>query len=387
MFLEESRGVLEQYAPGLEAELAGHGLLAMESKDPQEIKALIRKYHLLRLWVPASLGGAMISPYDGIRLQRAIGARAPSMALMLTMHNFTVSFCGALADYVPLCARMLHDVAHDNLLVASAFAEGRRGAGILDSTVYVAPDGDGFRITGSKKPCTMANSMDIITVGVAMQGPDGIKRTGMAILPANASGVTRHRFWNVPLLAAADSEELRFDNVRISADQVLLASEDDAETASIVAMGEAIGLCWFEIVASASYLGVVSAMADRVVADRRVEESERVLLAGELECAQAALDGAIHLMQTCQPDGALLARVLMIRFGVQRALERCAMLAAELAGGLAYIRDTEIMTLLAASRCLAFHPIGRKAAQPMLAAWLESGADVDGSSSASGSEA
>ncbi|SEB02721.1 acyl-CoA dehydrogenase family protein [Paraburkholderia sartisoli] len=383
MFLQDSRAVLEQYAPGLEAELAGQGLLAMESKDPREITALIRRYRLPRLWVPASHGGATISPYDGIRMQRAIGARAPSMALMLTMHNFTVSFCGALADHVPSCARMLHDVAHDNLLVASAFAEGRRGAGILDSTVYMVPDGDGFRITGSKKPCTMANSMDIITVGVAVQGSDGTKHTGMAILPASTPGVTRHRFWHVPLLAAADNEELRFDNVRVPADQVLLAAEGDMETAGIVAVAEAMGLCWFEIVASASYLGVVSAMAERVVTDRRVEDSERVLLAGELECAQAALDGAIHLMQTCPPDEALLARVLMIRFGVQRTLERCAMHAAELAGGLAYIRDGEIMTLLAASRCLAFHPIGRKAAQPMLAAWLDQAAGIDASSGAS----
>lgn len=386
MFLQESRVVLEQYAPGLEAELAGQGLLAMESKDPREIKSLIRQHRLPRLWVPASSGGSMISPYDGIRLQRAIGARAPSMALMLTMHNFTVSFCGALADHVPSCARMLRDVAHDNLLVASAFAEGRRGAGILDSTVFMVPDGDGFRITGSKKPCTMANSMDIITVGVAVQGTDGIKRTGMAILPANEPGVTRHKFWDVPLLAAADSEELRFDNVRVSAGQVLLASEGDAETAGIVAVAEAMGLCWFEIIASASYLGAVSAMADRVVADRRIDDSERVLLAGELECAQAALDGAIHLMQTCPPDGALLARVLMIRFGVQRTLERCAMLAAELAGGLVYVRDAEMMTLLAASRCLAFHPIGRKAAQPVLAAWLDSTVDDRASSLASSSQ-
>ncbi|MFM0043245.1 acyl-CoA/acyl-ACP dehydrogenase [Paraburkholderia sediminicola] len=374
MFLQESRAVLARYAPGLDAELTHRGLSALESMEPQAIKALIHQYRLPRLWVPSSLGGAAISPYDGIRMQRAIGASAPSMALMLTMHNFTVSFCNALADHVPSCAHMLHDVAHDNLLVASAFAEGRRGAGILDSTVFMTPDGDDFRISGSKKPCTMANCMDIITVGVALQGADGAKHTGMAILPADAAGVTRRAFWNVPLLAAADNHELCFDNVKVSADQLLLATEDDAETAQIVAVAEVLGLCWFEIVASASYLGVVSGMAARVVADRGVEESERVLLGSELESAQAALDGAVHLMQTCPPDEALLARVLMIRFGVQRAIERCAMHAAELGGGLAFIRDGEMMTLLMASRCLAFHPISRKAARPMIAAWLEADA-------------
>lgn len=373
MFLQESRAVLEHYAPGLDAELAREGLSAMESKDPQAIKALIRQFRLPRLWVPEPLGGAAISPYDGIRLQRAIGARAPSMALMLTMHNFTISFCSALADHAPACARMMHEVAHDNLLVASAFAEGRRGAGILDSTVFMTPDGDDFRITGSKKPCTMAGCMDIITVGVALQGPDGAKHTGMAILPASVPGVTCRAFWNVPLLAAADNHELRFDNVKVPVDQVMFATEEDPDSAQLVAAAEVLGLCWFEIVACASYLGVVSGMADRVLADRGVEESERVLLGTELESAQAALDGAIHLMETCSPDQTLLARVLMIRFSVQRIIERCAMHAAELAGGLAFIRDDEIMTQLAASRCLAFHPISRKAARPMMVAWLEAG--------------
>ncbi|MBW9107787.1 acyl-CoA dehydrogenase family protein [Paraburkholderia phenoliruptrix] len=374
MLLQDSRAVLEQYAPGLDGELAEQGLLVMEGKEPAAIRALIRRYRLPRLWVPSSLGGAAISPYDGIRMQRAVAARAPSMALMLTMHNFTVSFCNALAAYVPCCERMLRDVAHDDLLVASAFAEGRRGAGILDSTVYMTPDGADFLIDGSKKPCTMSGCMDIITVGVAVKTPDGGKRTGLAVLPAGEPGVTQRPFWSVPLLAAADNHELRFDKVRVSADQVLLAAEGDNETAQVVASAEVLGLCWFEIVASASYLGAVSGMAERVVADTGVDETERVLLGGELESAQAALDGAVHLMQTCEPNESLLARVLMIRFGVQRIIERCAMQAAELAGGLAFVRDRELMTQLAISRCLAFHPISRKAARPLLAAWLEAGA-------------
>ncbi|MGA7812322.1 acyl-CoA dehydrogenase, partial [Caballeronia sp.] len=322
----------------------------------------------------ARRGGRGISPYDGIRIQRAIGARSPSMAVMLTMHNFTVGFCETLAEAVPCCANMLRHVASDNLLVASAFAEGRLGAGVLDSTVYVTRDGDGFRINGSKKPCTMAGCMDIITVGVAEVGADGNKRTGMAILAGDLPGISRHAFWKVPLLAAADNNELRFENVRVSADQVLLAGDDDAEIAEIVALGEVTGLAWFEIVATASYLGAASALAERVLTNVRVDPHERALLGSELETAQAALDGAVRLMQTAPVDQSLLARVLLVRFAVQRIIERSAMHAAELAGGLAFVRDGEIINLLTACRCLAFHPISRKAAEPMLAQWL-AGAD------------
>jgi alkylation response protein AidB-like acyl-CoA dehydrogenase len=370
MFLAESRAVLEQFAPGLDAVLARHGLSALEAMEPYELKALMRDFGLPALWVPRTLGGGGISPYDGIRIQRAVGARSPSMAVMLTMHNFTVSFSASLADSVPPCAEMLRQVAADNLLVASAFAEGRYGAGILDSTVYVTRDGDGFKINGSKKPCTMAHCMDIITVGVAELCADGRKRTGMAILTGDYAGVSRHSFWNVPLLAAADNHELRFENVRVNSDQILLAGDDDADFAQIVAVGEVIGLSWFEIVATASYLGAASALAERVLSNQRIDSHERALLGSELEAAQATLDGAVRLMETASPDQSLLARVLLVRFAVQRVIERCAMHAAELAGGLAFVRDTEIIVLLAASRCLAFHPISRKAAEPMLAAWL-----------------
>ncbi|WGS49839.1 acyl-CoA/acyl-ACP dehydrogenase [Paraburkholderia sp. D15] len=370
MFLNDSRNALERHAAGLDGVLAREGLSAMEAKAPGELKALIREYRLPGLWVPASLGGAGVSPYDGIRLQRALGARAPSMALMLTMHHFTISVCGQLAEAVPACAQMLRNVAQNDLLVASAFAEGRRGANIFDSTTYMTPDADGYRINGNKKPCTMSHCMDIITVGVALQGADGNKRTGMAIVSADAEGITRHAFWPVAPLAAADNHEIRFDNVRVSADQVLLAADGDLETAQIVAGAEVIGLSWFEIIASASYLGVASAMAERVLLNGDIDATERARLGGELEAAQAALDGAIHLMQTSSPEQALLARVLMIRFAVQRTIERCAMHAAELAGGLAYIKDSEMMTLLAVSRALAFHPISRKAAEPMMAATL-----------------
>ena len=153
--------------------LAQHGLTKLEAMTG-DLKAIMRKFGLPSLWVSARRGRG-ISPYDGIRIQRAIGARSPSMAVMLTMHNFTVGFCETLAEAVPCCANMLRHVASDNLLVASAFAEGRLGAGVLDSTVYVTRDGDGFRINGSKKPCTMAGCMDIITVGVAEVGADGNK--------------------------------------------------------------------------------------------------------------------------------------------------------------------------------------------------------------------
>lgn len=371
MFMNEARQVLEKYAPELDAHLSRLGFIALENMKPQKLTEIIRQYNLPGLLIPKTLNGRGISAYESIRIQRAIGTRSPSMAIMLTMHNFTISFCSNLAEAVPACADMLRKVAEENLLVASAFAEGRYGAGILDSTVYVIRDSaGGYRINGSKKPCTMANCMDIITLGIAEKQIDGSKRNGMAILFANQPGITRHQFWNTSVLAAADSHELRFENVRVTENQVLLADDDQSEISQIVAAAEITGLCWFEIVASASYLGIVSGLAEPVLLNTKIDPYERARLGGELESAQAALDGAIKIMEIATVEQSLLSRILFIRFTVQRIIEQCAMHACELSGGLSFVRDEQMTMLLAASRCLAFHPISRKAAEPILAEWL-----------------
>ncbi len=375
MFMDEAREVLEQYSPGLNKYLSDLELTNVECMKPNDLANIIRQHQLPGLWVPQSLGGKGISPYDGIRIQRAIGARAPSMALMMTMHNFTISFCKCLLDVVPTCADMLRKTAQHNLLVASAFAEGRYGSGILDSTVYVVRESNGdYTINGSKKPCSMTHCADIITLGIAEKTSEGVKRTGMAIIPAQHPGITRHKFWNTKVLAAADSHELRFEDVRIAKDRVLLSSHNNPEMDLIVSKAEITGLCWFEIAATASYLGIVSGLAEKSLMNDKVNVHERARLGGELECAQAALDGAIRIMETADVEQSLLAKILFIRFSVQRQIEQSAMLGSELAGGLNFIRNDNMALLLSASRCLAFHPINRRASEIMLAEWLSGAA-------------
>lgn len=370
MFLSQERKLLEQHVPGLDDYLANAGLSKLEEYSAYKLKDIIKEYNLPDLFIPIKFGGRGIDPYESIRIQRAIASRAPSLALMLTMHNFTVSFNVSLADYVPCCAQLLSDAAKNNLLIGSAFAEGRFGAGILDSTVYIEEHNGGYLISGSKKPCTMASTMDIITVGIAKKLANGDKATGMAILDIHSPGVTQKPFWKIPTLSAADNNELLFDNVWVAKDQVLLGDKDDAEMNEIVSAGEVGGLCWFEIMACTSYLGAVSAMAEHVLHNSNADVSERAQMGGDIETAQCALDGAVRLILTEPHDQALLARVLMVRYSLQKVIALTAMYASEMVGGLAFIKNNEMSTLLTACRFLAFHPISRKAAEPMLAQWL-----------------
>lgn len=370
MFLAYEREILAEYAPGLDDELAKLGLEYLETPEPGRLAALIKKHRLPGLLVSPDLGGMGCAPNDAIRVQRAIAARSPSMGIMMTMHNFTISFCNMMAGLMPSASAMLESVAREHKLIASGFAEGRYGAGILDSTMLVQREGHGYRLSGSKKPCTMTHCMDFLTAGIAHIGPDGVKRTGMAIVFADEAGLSRHPFWNAPVLRAADSHELRLENVLVPAERVFINDGDDEEMRFLIMASEVCGLCSFEIMATANYLGVVSGLAERVIANPKVDAAERALLGSELETAQAALDGAIRILERGPLDESVLARILLVRFSVQRTIERCAMHAAELVGGLAFIRNADIANYLASARCLAFHPISRKAAEPMMAGYL-----------------
>ena len=136
------------------------------------------------------------------------------------------------------------------------------------------------------------------------------------------------------------------------------------------------GFTWFELLIAASYVGVASGLAERVIAGGRGSAEDRVGLATELESATAALQFAASGLAACGDLDAELAQALYARYAAERAIERVAMAAATMAGGMAFITSSEIPYLLSASRALAFHPPSRSAASEALARHLAGGALV-----------
>jgi alkylation response protein AidB-like acyl-CoA dehydrogenase len=109
----------------------------------------------------------------------------------------------------------------------------------------------------------------------------------------------------------------------------------------------------------ASYLGIVSALVERVAQLGKGNASERELLGIEVEGAMSMIEGVAVAMNSGLAPEDLLARVFFVRYATQRAIERAAMSAAELLGGISFMATPDIAYLLAASRALAFHPPSR----------------------------
>lgn len=355
-FLKQERAVLNELMPGLDEKLARFSLTETEQPGNPSI-ALYRERGGVRLLIPKDLGGLGADALQAVRISRAIGSRSPSLAIATTMHQFSVvSLVEAAAMGTGAESLLLEAVASRNDYVASGFAEGKTGQNILTSSMQVRRSPDGLVVNGSKKPCSLSASMSLLTVSLCVPpGADGEPAGfAVAIVPADAEGVERRPFWSNSVLAGAESDEVILCDVVVpDAFVAYLANEAHAQAV------QTRSFIWFELLISASYLGIASALVERVLLAGRGTPTERTGLAIEVDGAMGALENAARAMTDGENDDDALARVLMVRYAVQGAIERVTFHAAELLGGIAFLTSNDVVCLLASSRALAFHPPSR----------------------------
>jgi alkylation response protein AidB-like acyl-CoA dehydrogenase len=365
-FLAQERTIMNEYLPGLDQRLATLPLLALEQPGNAGIR-LFREAGASSLLIPRDLAGLGASALDAVRIQRALGSRSPSLAVATTMHHFSVATLVEMAvDTAGLEGILLEAIAQQRLLVASGFAEGRSGTSILRPTLQVQRVDGGFIINGSKKPCSLSYSMDLLTASIPVPGTiPGCSDLAVVLIPAASEGIQRRPFWANTVLGGAESGEVVLQDVFVPDRQLFHASD-----AGRIEPVQVSGFLWFELLISASYLGMASALAERVIQGARGEPVERVALGIEVEGAMAALEGVARAMMAGERGTDLMARLLFVRYAVQGAIERASARAVELLGGMAFVHSPEVSYLYAAARALAFHPPSRTSLACGLSAFL-----------------
>jgi alkylation response protein AidB-like acyl-CoA dehydrogenase len=363
-YLKQERAALEALLPGMEAALAEIPLLDMERPGNPAIP-LYRRLGGPGLLIPARFGGRGASPLQAVRAQRAIACRSPSLAVATTMHHFTLATLLEIdPDNPGLEGELLASVARGNLYVASGFAEGRTGGSIQTSALRMERAPGGMVVNGSKMPCSLSRSMDLFTLSTP--APEGMDAgLAAAIIPADTPGIERRPFWKSPILAGAESDEVVLRDVLVPEGELFPLGGPGRVNAV-----QDRGSLWFELLISASYLGIVSALVERVLRSGKGGAGDRVALATETEGAMAALEGVARAMLGGEKGNNDLARMLLVRYAVQGAIERASSLAVELLGGMAFIRSPDVAYLLAASHALTLHPPPRLATGDRLEAYL-----------------
>ncbi|MBS1871196.1 MAG: acyl-CoA/acyl-ACP dehydrogenase [Actinobacteria bacterium] len=357
--MSEERRALHALLPGLDEQLADFPLATLEACDSPAIE-LFRAAGGPGLLVPTEHRGHGIDARTALLVQRALGARSPSLAVATTMHHFsTATLVEVWRREQGLEWMLLQGIAERGLLLASGFAEGTHGQAVLRPTMRGRRVAGMVRLNGSKRPCSLARSMDILTTSVAILGEDGRDELAIALVSADLPGIEVTPFWSTPLLAGAQSDAVTLRDVAVEERLVvpvgvLGASELDAV--------QAAGFLWFELLIAAAYLGVASALVERLLEARRGDAAVRVTAVAELESSMAALCGIARAVDDGADRAGLLGPALLCRYATQDAIVRATTLAVEHLGGMAFISSSDVGYLSAAARALAFHPPARSVA-------------------------
>jgi alkylation response protein AidB-like acyl-CoA dehydrogenase len=352
-FLRRERDVLNALLPGLDEALAAVPLEELERCGGPGIAAF-RAAGGPALLVPAEHAGIGADPVQAVRVQRAIGARAPSLAVASTMHHISVaSLVEASAYSAGFEWMLLEGIATGRLLVASGFAEGRPGQAILQPTMRAELRGDVVVVSGSKKPCSLAQSMDLLTASVAVpSGQGGRSELAVALIPANSPGLERRPFWNSFVLAGTESDEVVLRDVEVEPD---LLVRTEARPDNQLDRLQTTGFLWFELLMSASYLGIASSLAERVLTSTKVPASDRSEIGVELEAAMTCLEGVARGMLLGNVGDEAFAEALICRYAVQDAITRASRRCVESLGGMAYIGSSDVAYLAADGSSLTFN--------------------------------
>ncbi|MGK5637500.1 acyl-CoA dehydrogenase family protein [Streptomyces sp. URMC 126] len=340
--------------------MAKYSLEELEKPGGEALR-LFREAAGPALIVSASHAGKGATCREAVRVQRAVGARSPSLAVATTMHHFSVAGLKASAAASGGNEWMLLEaIATGDLLVASGFAEGQSGRGILEPTMEARRNGDRYLLTGRKRPCSLARSMDLFTASVTLLDEKGEPEgAAVALLPKDSPGLSVRPFWRTPVLAGAESEEVVLDGVEVTEDlMVRMASAADQGLDEL----QKVGFVWFELLMSASYLGAASALAERLLDRPRIADDSLSGVLVPLEAAAAALEGAAGALDGDLAGAdldAVFARTLACRYAVQETVRTVAARCAELLGGMEFIGSGDVALLLASCSGLSLHPPSR----------------------------
>jgi alkylation response protein AidB-like acyl-CoA dehydrogenase len=262
--LSDIEARLDDVACGLFKQLAGKSAEEHEG-DPDSALAALKASRATTMLIPAQCGGRGVPAVDAVRFQLALGAMAPSVAIATTMHHYKIAALGNVALSGDDNARVvLADIAHEAKLIASGGAESTPGHDLSSLGSWAVRDGDGYVVTGLKRPCSLTTSMDMLSLMVELRSWDGTP-TGyaQAFVAARARGVAREDFWQSPVFFAAGSHAVRLTKVRVPRDHVFpLVGETGLRFAADCYL-------WFQLLISAAYLGIACCVAEATAPARR----------------------------------------------------------------------------------------------------------------------
>ncbi|MFD3534766.1 hypothetical protein [Streptomyces sp. NPDC058664] len=355
-FLADAPDRLDGVADGLHAALAA-GTPTDHEQDASAVFTLLKRTRATTMLIPKACGGKGTSAEEAVRFQVALGSMAPSAAIATTMHHYKIAALGQVATSGDEGARtILRGIAREARLIASGGAESTPGRDLRSLGSQAVRDAAGYRVSGLKRPCSLSRSMDMLSLMVELRAPDGSPDGyAQAFVDAGAEGMEREPFWSSPLFLAAESHAVRLSDVRVPREQVFpLRGETGRRFATDC-------YSWFQLLISASYLGIACCLAAATPRDRRPGARGWSGAAAELRDLEAGLLDAARAIDAGAPAGEQLNRAMAARDRVEDEIGGIGGRLLRAAGGASFARTSFPALLAGGLNAIAFHPPQRGA--------------------------
>ncbi|GAC1580069.1 MAG: acyl-CoA dehydrogenase family protein [Candidatus Dormibacteria bacterium] len=327
----------------------------------------LRRSGYLRLAVPQRLGGLGASMRQVCHAQAELGRHDGSTALAASMHlHVVMGFAYRWRRGFLAVRGLLRQIVEDDLVVASSGASDW----LWPSGSATAVEG-GFRLSGRKSFVSQSPVADIFYTAAVHHDPERGPVVVVLAVDAVAEGVERIDNWDTLGMRGTGSNDVRFGDVFVPADRVLMRRElgkvDQGIRSQLVHSSPVIAAAYFGI-AQGARDEAVRVVSERLRGDGRslAEDPQRQREVGlmdyRLRTAWWALMGAADMMTGDYRvnDELVLAASLAKRMVVHSAIA-VVDLAMETVGGGGYYRTSRIERAYRDVRAGKFHPLNSEA--------------------------
>jgi hypothetical protein len=339
---------VRRHLPDLADQLEKLGLMAVEDPDSGVID-LWKEHDGPRLTAPERLSGLGATCVETVELQRGIGYLSPSLAAATTMHYLSVA---GLVDFAETADEttvgLVKSLIENRTIFASGFSEGTIEGSVFRPTMKAEPADGGYTVTGSKKPCSLADSMDCVMASVILSDTG---QRAITLIWNGSPGLSVTPLWTSPALGAAQTRAVNFENVFVPSDLSMVSDIEDPD-----GRNEKSGYVLFGLIITAGYIGAATRLALKLADRPNFTESDFVELFSPVEGVWRAL-----LMIAARYDGgdrsdALFADLLWIRLGLRDQLQTSVARLVSRIGGVAFATDPEVAYLVGCLSAYSFHP-------------------------------
>lgn len=303
--------------------------------------------------VPAELGGAGATHTEMGQMIRRLAAADPAVGVTLSMHAHLLG------------AQVWRH--HHGLDASAVFEKVRAGAFLVSTGAsdWLGSEGSarrvdgGYVVSGRKAPVSGCELGDVLVTSIRWDDAPERPQVVHCSIPLSASGVSIEATWDTVGLRATGSHTVLIDEVFVPDTAVsLLRPADVWHPIWNVVLGTAMPLIM------AAYAGIADAAVSAALeAVRDVDDAQMSTLIGEMTNAHIlgcdSVDAMFQSSDNLRFDNndEHTSRTLSRKTNASEALITAVRLAAEVAGGRAFSRTSDLERLLRDIHGCLFHPL------------------------------